>query len=120
MKASPHAVPIGVGPPFAAASTGTNSTDIVVRVPAMHRDERSLRPASGRGRIRPRVPARPLWQQDDEGDDEGRDDRGGERPAQVQPPSAVGLSRKSPTMAPSGRVRMKAAQNRATRDTEVR
>ena len=31
------------------------------------------------------------------------------------PPLAIGLSRKSPTVAPSGRVRMKAAQNKATR-----
>ena len=30
------------------------------------------------------------------------------------PPLATGLSRKSPTVAPSGRVRMNAAQNRKT------
>ena len=37
-----------------------------------------------------------------------------------RPPSLTGLSRKSPTVAPSGRVRMKAAQNRQTRETCVR
>jgi hypothetical protein len=31
-----------------------------------------------------------------------------------KPPLAIGLSRKSPTVAPSGRVRMNAAQNRNT------
>src|SRR6185437_5644663 len=36
-----------------------------------------------------------------------------------RPPSLTGLSRKSPTVAPSGRVRMNAAQNRRTRDTLV-
>lgn len=36
------------------------------------------------------------------------------------PPSATGLSRKSPTVAPSGRVRMNAAQKSVTRETEVR
>ena len=35
------------------------------------------------------------------------------------PPLATGLSRKSPTVAPSGRVRMNAAQNRQTRLTSV-
>ena len=35
------------------------------------------------------------------------------------PPSATGLSRKSPTVAPSGRVRMNAAQNSATWLTRV-
>ncbi len=33
----------------------------------------------------------------------------------ASPPSLTGLSRKSPTVAPSGRDRMKAAQNRNTR-----
>ena len=32
----------------------------------------------------------------------------------AKPPSWIGLSKKSPTVAPSGRVRMKAAQNRPT------
>ena len=32
-----------------------------------------------------------------------------------RPPFATGLSRKSPTVAPSGRVRMNAAQNKSTR-----
>lgn len=36
-----------------------------------------------------------------------------------RPPLATGLSKKSPTVAPSGRVRMKAAQNRKTRLTRV-
>src|SRR5512135_1586062 len=35
------------------------------------------------------------------------------------PPSSCGLSRKSPTVAPSGRVRMNAAQNNSTRETSV-
>ena len=35
------------------------------------------------------------------------------------PPLATGLARKSPAGAPSRRVRMKAAQNSATRDSEV-
>ena len=35
------------------------------------------------------------------------------------PPWARGLSKKSPTVAPSGRVRMKAAQKRKTRLTLV-
>ena len=34
-----------------------------------------------------------------------------------RPPLSSGLSRKSPTVAPSGRVRMNAAQNRPTRLT---
>src|SRR5580658_7743049 len=38
----------------------------------------------------------------------------------ARPPAFAGLSRKSPTVAPSGRVRMKAAQNSVTRDTSVR
>src|ERR1700683_2645048 len=37
----------------------------------------------------------------------------------ARPPSLTGLSRKSPTVAPSGRVRMKAAQNSVTRETSV-
>jgi hypothetical protein len=37
----------------------------------------------------------------------------------ARPPSLVGLSRKSPTVAPSGRVRMKAAQNKKTREILV-
>lgn len=37
----------------------------------------------------------------------------------ARPPSATGLSRKSPTVAPSGRVRMKATQKSVTRDTLV-
>ena len=37
----------------------------------------------------------------------------------ASPPSRCGLSRKSPTVAPSGRVRMNAAQNSATREIEV-
>src|ERR1700723_3889766 len=36
-----------------------------------------------------------------------------------RPPSLTGLSRKSPTVAPSGRGRMNAAQNSVTRDTWV-
>jgi hypothetical protein len=36
------------------------------------------------------------------------------------PPSLMGLSRKSPIVAPSGRVRIKAAQNRKTREIFVR
>ena len=38
----------------------------------------------------------------------------------ARPPSLNGLSRKSPTVAPSGRVRMKAAQNRNTREMRVK
>jgi hypothetical protein len=34
----------------------------------------------------------------------------------ARPPLLTGLSRKSPTVAPSGRVRMNAAQNRKTLD----
>src|ERR1700741_5119796 len=34
----------------------------------------------------------------------------------ARPPWFIGLSRKSPTVAPNGRVRMKAAQNRKTRE----
>ena len=37
----------------------------------------------------------------------------------ASPPSLTGLSRKSPTVAPSGRDRMKAVQNKNTRDTVV-
>ena len=37
----------------------------------------------------------------------------------ASPPSFSGLSRKSPTVAPSGRVWMKAAQNSRTRDRLV-
>ena len=37
----------------------------------------------------------------------------------ARPPSSRGLSRKSPKVAPSGRVRMNAAQNSRTRDTSV-
>jgi hypothetical protein len=37
----------------------------------------------------------------------------------ARPPWLTGLSRKSPTVAPSGRVRMKAAQNSSTRDGTV-
>ena len=37
----------------------------------------------------------------------------------ARPPSSTGLSRKSPTVAPSGRVRMKAAQNSVTREMLV-
>ena len=35
----------------------------------------------------------------------------------ARPPSCTGLSSRSPTVAPSGRVRMKAAQNRRTFET---
>ena len=38
----------------------------------------------------------------------------------ARPPASSGLSRKSPTTAPSGRVRMKAAQNNAVRERRVR
>lgn len=37
----------------------------------------------------------------------------------ARPPSATGLSIKSPTVAPGGRVRMNAIQNKVTRDTPV-
>ena len=37
----------------------------------------------------------------------------------LRPPLSSGLSRKSPTVAPSGRVRMNAAQNSTTRLTLV-
>ena len=37
----------------------------------------------------------------------------------ANPPSLTGLSRKSPTVAPSGRVRMNAAQNKNTREIFV-
>ena len=37
----------------------------------------------------------------------------------ASPPWSNGLSRKSPKVAPSGRVKMKAAQNSPTRDTSV-
>jgi len=36
------------------------------------------------------------------------------------PPSSIGLVRRSPTVAPSGRVRMKAAQNSRVCDTRVK
>jgi hypothetical protein len=36
-----------------------------------------------------------------------------------KPPLLTGLSRKSPTVAPSGRVKIKAAQNKKTRDVFV-
>lgn len=35
---------------------------------------------------------------------------------QARPPSSTGLSSKSPTVAPSGRVRMNATQNKMTRE----
>ena len=38
----------------------------------------------------------------------------------AKPPSLTGLSRKSPTVAPSGRDRMKAGQNKKARGTFVR
>ena len=38
----------------------------------------------------------------------------------AKPPSLAGLSRKSPRVAPSGRVRMNAAQNKKTREIFVR
>ena len=38
----------------------------------------------------------------------------------ANPPWSIGLSNRSPSVAPSGRVRMKAAQNRNTRDTLVK
>jgi hypothetical protein len=37
----------------------------------------------------------------------------------ANPPCSRGLSRKSPKVAPSGRVRMNAVQNSRTRDTSV-
>jgi hypothetical protein len=37
----------------------------------------------------------------------------------ARPPWSTGLSRKSPTVAPSGRVKMKAAQNKVTREMFV-
>ena len=37
----------------------------------------------------------------------------------ARPPWLTGLSRKSPTVAPSGRVRMNAVQNNVTRETDV-
>ena len=37
----------------------------------------------------------------------------------ASPPSLTGLSRKSPTVAPSGRERIKAAQNKKTQETCV-
>ena len=37
----------------------------------------------------------------------------------ARPPSFTGLSSKSPTVAPSGRVKMKATQNSTTRETLV-
>lgn len=37
-----------------------------------------------------------------------------------KPPFAIGLSRKSPTTAPSGRVKIKADQNKAVLDTLVK
>ena len=36
-----------------------------------------------------------------------------------RPPSATGLSRRSPSVAPRGRVKIKAAQNRVVRDAVV-
>ena len=52
----------------------------------------------------------PLRQCQQAGDDECRDHRRSKRPAKRKPAVAdVGLSRKSPTVAPSGRVRMKGA-----------
>ena len=38
----------------------------------------------------------------------------------ANPPALTGLSRKSPIEAPSGRVRMKAAQNKKTREIFVK
>ena len=38
----------------------------------------------------------------------------------ANPPWSIGLSNRSPSVAPSGRVRMKAAQNKSTRDTLVK
>lgn len=52
-------------------------------------------------------------------DDEDRENRRRDRAAQARPPSLTGLSRKSPTVAPSGRDSMKASQNSATREIEV-
>jgi hypothetical protein len=37
----------------------------------------------------------------------------------ARPPSVTGLSRKSPSVAPKGRVKMNAAQNSNTRDVRV-
>ena len=43
-----------------------------------------------------------------------------EKRLKFKPPAVMGLSRKSPTTAPKGRVRMNAAQNNAVRDMAVR
>ena len=52
-------------------------------------------------------------------DHEHRDDRGGERATQCEPAFGERLVEKSPTVAPSGRVRMNAAQKSQTRDRLV-
>jgi len=48
--------------------------------------------------------------------DRGEQDGGGRVAIEGQTPFATGLSRKSPTTAPSGRVRTKADQNKTTRE----
>ena len=66
-----------------------------------------------------RMRACPLRQQNYAPDDESRDDRRSKGAAQVEATMIDGLSRKSPTVAPSGRVRMNAAQNSVTREILV-
>jgi hypothetical protein len=49
----------------------------------------------------------------------GCENRRRKRPLKARPPWSLGLSRKSPTVAPSGRVRMNAAENNVTREMSV-
>jgi hypothetical protein len=65
------------------------------------------------------MPSGPLRRDEQADDDEGGDHRRGERSAERETAFGHGLARKSPTVVPSGRVRMKAAQNKSTRETLV-
>ena len=65
------------------------------------------------------MPSSALRQDQNQSNDDYGDDGRGNGRLNANPPSWIGLSSKSPTVAPSGRVRMKAAQNSSTRDTSV-
>ena len=76
---------------------------------------------SGRRRIR-HLTGMASWalrQNNEQHDNCGRDDRRGQRAAQGQAAVGNGLIDEAPTVAPRGRVRMKATQNKVTRDTVV-
>jgi len=61
-----------------------------------------------------------LRQDNKQRDDYAGDDRRGQwGRLKARPPAVTGLSMKSPTVAPRGRVRMNATQNKVTRDTPV-